>query len=177
MRWFQKLRAGSAVRGKANVQVARIGKEFTDIARELMKGFVETGGFDRNQFAVPDGLRPQFLAKVRIYNEAIILGSLTSKAERDSRYGNLLIAFERLVFPDTQTADGVSRLGQINEAMQNMAELLRSRNGEMRWTQSWLRSIGSEETNAVTLGLFASYWMERHKAISLAIDDIRVLLR
>jgi hypothetical protein len=127
MRWFQKLRAGSAVRGKANVQVARIGKEFTDIARELMKGFVETGGFDRNQFAVPDGLRPQFLAKVRIYNEAIILGSLTSKAERDSRYGNLLIALSALFSP-------------IHKPQTESPDSARS----MRPCRTWLSCYGQE---------------------------------
>ena len=99
MGWFKNRRVGSAVSANPNIQVAQ---GFTDLALELMKGFVEAGGVDQ-KFTVPANLLPQFLAKVRIYNEAIILSSLTSKAEQDSRYKNLLIAFERLVFPDTPT--------------------------------------------------------------------------
>jgi len=175
MRWFQKRRARRAAQENVN-QAAEVTEKFTDIARELMKGFVDATGLDGNQFGVPDNLRRQFSAKARIYNESIILALLTSKAQQDSSYKNLLIAFERLVFPGTQAESGVAKLSQVNEAVRNVAELLRSKESEMRWARSWLSSIGREETNPVTLGLFAWYWMERYKAISLAIGDIRALL-
>ena len=134
-----------------------------------------------NKLEIPDAKSERVLAKVRLYHEALILLCLQARTMSDSRYGGLIVSFERLVYPNTEQ-EGVVKVEAIRGAMRNLADLPKGAETTVaslsRWSQDWLRVIGLEETNPGKLTLFATWWIPGQFAlVCRCLDEMGALLK
>ena len=91
-----------------------------------------------------------------------------------------------MVFPMDADDAGMNKLEDIRAAMKNIGELLpsqgtpqKSQSGDikiMSWSHNWLKSIGHEETNPVTLAKFSLHWQRLFIDLYDAIEEFGKLL-
>lgn len=124
----------------------------------------ELGPAEPREFHLPRTVWPQFRDKMRLYRTAAVLMCLISHARSKPEDENVLRAYESLIFPPTPTQSGMATLEALRHAMKQLANLV-DPNGERKtlsWSADWLRGIGHEETNPMTLTIFATYWMNTY---------------
>src|SRR5262245_18049871 len=88
------------------------------VAKQLHMLFVEDSAknyFRPKDIHLPES--PRFYSKIYLYCEAAVLRVLLSEEQRNKDYKELVIEFEKLVFPRDPTHSGMVKLEAIKDAM------------------------------------------------------------
>jgi hypothetical protein len=156
----------------------RLNVPSTEIANSLYKVVVEKGSeeeFDQpKKYSLPHDVWPAFIAKMRIYREALVLLVLLAKSHDNPDYEPVLRAYEALVMPPTPDLDGMVKLEALKGAMSNLAALLTPSDDSrpLTWSRSWLSGVGHEEGDPITLTLFSTHWMDTYIAVRKSVDRL-----
>lgn len=147
-------------------------------AAEKAEALFQVGAVEASNSATPESFHlpasiwPRLLPKFRLYCEALILMVLLQKAESDRGYEDLLVSYERIIFPEAPTNDGIARLEELKLAMKDIAALVEQEK-PFSWSRNWLGGIGHEEHNPVVLEIFALYWMDAYIAAHKSITEVQ----
>lgn len=128
-------------------------------------------------FALEGEALARFDLNARRYAIASVLLALGREERKNSRFAAVRAELERRVFPQSLTAEGIALLGGVKRAMAHLSELLfpKAQPTQITWARDWLREIGVDESNPVTLSLLAIYWMDYHITASKALQSFKVI--
>jgi hypothetical protein len=139
--------------------------------QDSAKKFVEVFLDGKTRF-IPANLRGPFVLKTHLYCEASVLRVLLTEMQSNPKFETLVVEFERLIFPLTQTSEGMEKLEAIKSAMKNLDRLIFEKK-ELSWARSWFADIGHDETNPATLHLLVQLLALDTKSLRGLIRDIR----
>jgi hypothetical protein len=115
----------------------------------------------------------RFRFKMRLYKQATILLAIGSQASREQQYAQVLEAYEAMILPHSPTPEALRRLADLKEAMRDIANLVdpAGERNQFAWAMNWLKSIGHEEYNPVTLTLFGHFVAETYIAACKTLSE------
>jgi len=130
------------------------------------------------QFGISEATIPDFRAKVKLYREAMILMQLGSESESQTKFKEVLVAYERLIFDSVPSPRSLEKLNALKKAMSNLDRLLHpeGQSQEFTWAREWLREVGHEEYNPARLTLFSIHWMNAYACVVQSIRDLELML-
>lgn len=157
------------------------------VARVLFDGWVEKDQappVSRTDVSV--SMWPRYLARWRLYREAMVLMVLLGKEQKDPRYSKIIEEYERLIYPSAEpTAEGVAKASALKSAMRDIAELIgdgdtginSTGNADAfargsRWSRKWFEDLGGLPGNPVTCWMFALGVMELSGAIARTVSEM-----
>ena len=113
-----------------------------------------------------------YQAKVRLYRLALVLMGLTLREQKSVHAAKVRQSLERLIF-SVDKSEAESFLTSLRFAMMQLDELLHPKETpkDMTWAMDWLKDIGIDESNPVSLALFSLKWMEHYTAVVKSIDS------
>jgi hypothetical protein len=127
-------------------------------------------------YRLPEAVHERFRQKVLLYREANVLLALLTSAKEDPLFEQPLQEYERNLFPKSpETPTGAAKLQAVRAAMQDLGVLIDAIAGEgakLAWSRNWFATIGHDEMNAVTLGLFALFWAKLHIAALKSLKEM-----
>ena len=135
-----------------------------------------------NELWVRSSTVPALDAKIRLYQFTCILLAVINAAQTKPNFIPVREHLERLFFPPTPQ-QGVDVLLHVRGAIADISELLSTQQGQqhatpstkggasMFWAHNWLSTVGVEESNPVTLSLFALNWMDYYITASNSLND------
>ena len=148
----------------------------TELAQVLLNDFVNNTTLDaKPNLTMEADKESYYRAKSRIYRVALVLIALISEEQQDPQFSKVKESLEVLVFPEAQE-EGILFLEEIKSAMRHLSELLfpAEQPREMSWALNWLHGIDIEETNPVTLSLFAMRWMDSYVMIKETLGEFNL---
>lgn len=150
------------------------------IARSLHEVLVEKCADDDmpQQFGIPEPAISEFRAKVRLYREAMILMQLVSESESQTKFKEVLVAYEKLIFDLVPSPTSLQKLNALKKAMSNLDKLLHPevQPQEFTWAREWLHEVGHDEYNPAKLTLFSVHWMNAYVSVAQSIRDLKFML-
>lgn len=134
----------------------------TDLADILFKEMVEQPHIQGTNLAMDKLATQNFQNKAKIYQVAAVIMAIMSAAEKNKDFNKVRDALEKLIFPPAATPAALDLVSYLRIAMADLSKLLFSANplNQMSWAHAWLHEIGVEESNPVTLSLFAMQCMD-----------------
>lgn len=150
------------------------------IAQSLHDALVEECAEDDmpQQFGIPEAGIAEFRAKVKLYREAMILMQLSSESESQTKFKEVLVAFEKLIFDPVPSPRSLEKLNALKKAMSNLDRLLHpeGHSQEFTWAKEWLHEVGHDEYNPAKLTLFSIHWMNAYVCVVQSIRDLGPLI-
>ncbi len=174
MSWFSRGRRHTVPAAQLAEDLFRIEEE-----PESSKSLFRVAGedTDRTQPAVRMSgmVWPRFRDKMRLYREAIVLMLLSSQAQKERGYNEVLKSYERLILPGAATPQGIAKLEALQAAMQDISRLVNDHGErkEFSWSAAWLNEVGHTESNPVTLSLFALFWIKYYSTVAGSLAELR----
>ena len=147
-----------------------------ELAQVVLDEFVENATMNvqpRRGLLIPDEKEAHFEAKMRLYRLALVLIAVMNEEQKNPNFLKVKESLEALVFPETQEEVRLLLL-ELRSAMKHLSELLfpPDKAKWMSWSRTWLQDINIQETNPITLHLFALWWMEHYIATAKAIREL-----
>ena len=145
------------------------------VARVLFEGWVQKDQAPPvSEADLSESLWPKFQSKWRLYREAMVLMTLLSREQEDSKYSELVTEYERLIYPSEKpTPEGLAKVSALKAAMQDMADLINHGKGkEFTWSRKWFEQLGELPANPVTCVSFSLGCMEFEIAIEKTLEDM-----
>ncbi len=148
--------------------------EATELAQSLLNEFVyKIAGDAAKDFdlRLDAATTARYEVKTRLYRLAAVLMALIGEERKNPRFLAVRDRIESNVFPSSPD-EGASLLAEVRTAMRDLNDLLAPAGQQrwMSWARAWLQDIGVEETNPVTLHLFATHWMDYY---IMVVDSLR----
>jgi hypothetical protein len=116
----------------------------------------------------------RFRQKAFLYREANVLLALLAWAQKDPLFERPLWEYERILFAQSpETPSSAVRLQAIKTAMADLDALMKEDKRQLTWGRQWFAGLGYDETNPVTLTLFAVHWLHHSSAVHGALKELR----
>ena len=145
----------------------------SEIAQYLYKIIVTEGTYgDMNNdklFSLTNAKSPELLEVIKIYREAAVLFVLL--AQKRKGFDSVLRSFEELIFPADEARS--EKMGQLEPAMNDFAQLVQSDSPRLSWAHEWLASAGQTEENPISLTLVCTHWMSVISGVADALDQLK----
>jgi hypothetical protein len=136
-----------------------------------------------NQLWIDPADIPAFDAKIQLYQFTCILLAVLKAAQTNTTFIAVQEHFERLAFPPTPQ-QGIDILFEVRGAMKDLDALLTIEEQDrthsstkagrsMFWARDCLSAIRVEESNPVTLSLFASGWMDYYIMATQSLGELQ----
>jgi len=146
-----------------------------EVARVLFEEWVQKDPAPGiiSQAELSESLWLRFQSKWRLYREAIVLMVLLSREQKDSRYSELVREYERLIYPENPTPEGLAKLSAVKAAMQDIAELIDHGKGkELTWSAKWFTEFPEELFDPVTCYLFSMSCLQTWTAVAKSLEAL-----
>lgn len=152
--------------------------EATELAQSLLNEFVDKIVGDVAKDLRLDAVTTaRYKAKTRLYQLAAVLMAVMGEERRNPRFLAVREHLERNVFPSSPD-EGARPLEEVRTAMLDLNNLITppGQQREMSWARAWLQDIGLEETNPVTLALFATHWLDYYIIVVDALREFKLVV-